>query len=65
MVKRIVFILVLLSATLAPVQQAQAANPWAAIIKAAIKRVVRAVDLFIQRRQNAVIKLYDGQAASG
>lgn len=63
MAKRTFFIFVLLTATLAPVPQAQAANPWAAIIKAAIKRVVRAVDLFIQRRQNAVIKLQNAQKA--
>jgi hypothetical protein len=63
MAKRIIFIFVLMTATLAPVQRAQAANPWAAIIKAAIKRVVRAVDLFIQRRQNAVIKLQNAQKA--
>lgn len=58
-----VFILVLLVATLAPAPVVQAANPWAAVIKAAIKRVVRAVDLLIQRRQTAVIRLQNAQKA--
>jgi hypothetical protein len=63
MKKHILFYLLLSTALLTPVQTAQAANPWAAIIKAAIKRVVRAVDLLIQRRQNAVIKLQNAQKA--
>lgn len=63
MKKHILFYLLLSLAVLTPVQTAQAANPWAAIIKAAIKRVVRAVDLLIQRRQNAVIKLQNAQKA--
>lgn len=50
-------------ATLAPVNTAQAAIPWAQIIKEAIKKVVKAVDLLIQRRQNAVIKLQNAQKA--
>ena len=60
---RILFFMVLALAVLTPVPQAKAANPWAAIIKAAIRRVVRAVDLLIQRRQNAVIKLQNAQKA--
>lgn len=48
-------------ATIAPAGSAQAAIPWAQIIKEAIKRVVKAVDLLIQRRQNAVIKLQNAQ----
>lgn len=63
MKKHIYFYLMLSLAVLTPVQTAQAANPWAAVIKAAIKRVVRAVDLLIQRRQNAVIKLQNAQKA--
>ena len=46
-----------------PLQNAQAANPWAAIIKAAISKVVKAVDLMIQRRQNQVIQLQNAQKA--
>lgn len=55
--------LIIVSAVLLPVQSVQAANPWAAIIKAAIKKVVKAVDLMIQRRQNRVIKLQNAQKA--
>jgi len=61
--KQILFYLILSLAVLTPVQSVQAANPWAAVIKAAIKKVVRAVDLLIQRRQNAVIKLQNAQKA--
>lgn len=61
--RRSVFILVLLAAILAPAPATHAANPWAAVIKAAIKRVVRAVDLLIQRRQTAVIRLQNAQKA--
>jgi hypothetical protein len=63
MLKRILFILMVSFATIAPTGNAQAAIPWAQIIKEAIKRVVKAVDLFIQRRQNAVIKLQNAQKA--
>jgi len=63
MSKKIIFFLVLVAAVLLPVQPAEAANPWAAIIKAAIKKVVKAVDLMIQRRQNRVIKLQNAQKA--
>ena len=61
MFKRILFILTFSVATLAPSGNAKAAIPWAQIIKEAIKRVVKAVDLLIQRRQNAVIKLQNAQ----
>jgi hypothetical protein len=63
MLKRILFILMVSFATIAPAGSAQAAIPWAQIIKEAIKRVVKAVDLLIQRRQNAVIKLQNAQKA--
>lgn len=62
MKKYVIFILIL-AGTLAPVQNAEAANPWAAIIKAAVKKVVKAVDLMIQRRQTRVIKLQNAQKA--
>lgn len=61
--KRFFIALSFCAAMLMPVQPAQAANPWAAIIKAAIKKVVKAVDLMIQRRQNRVIKLQNAQKA--
>lgn len=60
--KYVIFILIL-AGTLAPVRNVQAANPWAAIIKAAVKKVVKAVDLMIQRRQTRVIKLQNAQKA--
>ena len=63
MLKRILFMLMVSFATITPVGTAQAAIPWAQIIKEAIKRVVKAVDLLIQRRQNAVIKLQNAQKA--
>ncbi|WP_159477703.1 conjugal transfer protein TraI [Dyadobacter sp. 3J3] len=63
MFKRFLFTLVLIGATFGPIPEAQAVNPWAAIIKAAIKKVVKAVDLMIQRRQNKVIKLQNAQKA--
>jgi len=62
-VKKYVIFILILAGTLVPVQNAEAANPWAAIIKAAIKKVVQAVDLMIQRRQNRVIKLQNAQKA--
>ena len=63
MLKKTLFILLVSLATLSPAGDAQAAIPFAQIIKDAIARVVRAVDLVIQRRQNAVIKLQNAQKA--
>lgn len=59
-----VFILTLLLLTATtPVKEAQAAIPWAEIIKQAVKRVVRAFDLLVQRRQNRQIRLQNAQKA--
>ena len=63
MKKKLVLIALFTMISLPPAQSAVMANPWAAIIKAAIKKVVQAVDLIIQRRQNAVIKLQNAQKA--
>ncbi len=63
MKKQLLFRFIVMIAVLSPVQNAQAANPWAAIIKAAVKKVVKAVDLMIQRKQNKVIKLQNAQKA--
>lgn len=49
--------------TILPVQQAQAQLPIVDIIKAAIKKVIKAVDLEIQRQQNKVIWLQNAQKA--
>ena len=46
-----------------PLKEAQAAIPWAEIIKQAVKRVVRAFDLLVQRRQNRQIRLQNAQKA--
>jgi hypothetical protein len=44
-----------------PTQQANAQVPIAEIIKAAVKKVIRAIDLQIQRLQNATIWLQNAQ----
>ncbi|SDF61125.1 hypothetical protein SAMN04487996_111269 [Dyadobacter soli] len=46
-----------------PLKEAHAAIPWAEIIKQAVKRVVRAFDLLVQRRQNRQIRLQNAQKA--
>lgn len=53
----------LLLAVTTPLKQAEAAIPWAEIIKKAVKRVVRAFDLLVQRRQNRQIRLQNAQKA--
>lgn len=63
MIKKNLFILFCMIATLAPVPQARAAIPWAIIIKQAIKKVVIAYDLMVQRRQSKVIRLQNAQKA--
>lgn len=60
--KTFILILLLLLAT-TPLKQAQAAIPWAQIIKEAVRRVVRAFDLLVQRRQNRQIRLQNAQKA--
>lgn len=56
----IVFVLVWLE-SIAPTRSAQAQIPIAEIIKAAVKKVIKAVDLQIQRNQNKVIWLQNAQ----
>lgn len=63
MKKYILFFTLVFALVATPVREAEAANPWAAVIKAAIKKVVKAVDLMIQRRQNKVIRLQNAQKA--
>lgn len=63
MFRKAIIITVLLLLATTPVKQAQAAIPWAQIIKEAIKRVVRAFDLLVQRRQNRQIRLQNAQKA--
>jgi hypothetical protein len=52
---------IILFASLAPVQQAQAQIPILDIIKAAVKKVIVAADLKIQRLQNKTIWLQNAQ----
>src|ERR1044071_1348289 len=56
----LILIIVLIGAT-APVQPARAQEPISEIIKAGIKKVIRAVDLKIQRLQNKTIWLQNAQ----
>lgn len=51
----------ILMGTITPVQQASAQNPIVAIIKAAVIKVIKAVDLKIQRLQNKTIWLQNAQ----
>lgn len=52
---------IILSVSIAPVQQAKAQIPILDIIKAAVKKVIRAADLKIQRLQNKTIWLQNAQ----
>jgi hypothetical protein len=52
---------IILSVSLAPVQQVKAQIPIVDIIKAAVKKVIRAADLKIQRLQNKTIWLQNAQ----
>lgn len=52
---------VILLISVAPVQQTQAQIPILEIIKAAVKKVIKAVDLKIQRLQNKTIWLQNAQ----
>ena len=54
-------ILIMMTLTVAPVQQSQAAIPIAKIIKEGIKKVIKAVDLMIQRLQTKTIWLQNAQ----
>jgi len=63
MSKKALVLTLLMLALTTPVKQAQAAIPWAQIIKEAVKRVVRAFDLLVQRRQNRQIRLQNAQKA--
>lgn len=61
--KKVFILTVLLLTATTPVKEVQAAIPWAQIIKQAVKRVVRAFDLLVQRRQNRQIRLQNAQKA--
>ena len=61
MKKRITILLLALMTIMVPVKQAEAQIPIIDIIKAGIKKVIRAVDLQIQRQQNKIIWLQNAQ----
>ncbi|WP_316834982.1 conjugal transfer protein TraI [Pedobacter nutrimenti] len=61
MKKILTMILLVLTVTLVPVKQSHAQIPIIDIIKAAVKKVIRAVDLQIQRQQNKIIWLQNAQ----
>lgn len=57
--KKVIFFITLIGtlAFTAPVQRAEAVIPIAEIIRQAVKKVIKAVDLMIQRMQNEIIAL--------
>jgi len=59
--KKLLIILIIVGGTLAPMQLAHAQIPIVDIIKGAIKKVIKAIDLQIQRQQNKVIWLQNAQ----
>jgi predicted transcriptional regulator YheO len=61
MKKILIIIGIFLSISIAPVQHTNAQIPIVAIIKAAVKKVIKAVDLKIQRLQNKTIWLQNAQ----
>ena len=61
MKKILVVIIIGLCFTVLPTQQAKAVIPIVQIIKAAIKKVIRAIDLQVQRLQNKTIWLQNTQ----
>src|SRR5215210_386817 len=61
MKKLLIIIALIVSATLEPSQKAAAQDPITDVIKAGIKKVIKAVDLKIQRLQNKTIWLQNAQ----
>jgi hypothetical protein len=61
MKKILIIIGIVLSISIAPVQHTNAQIPILEIIKAAVKKVIKAVDLKIQRLQNKTIWLQNAQ----
>ena len=61
MKKILIIVGIVLSISIAPVQYANAQIPILEIIKAAVKKVIKAVDLKIQRLQNKTIWLQNAQ----
>lgn len=61
MKKRLIVMLLLVMGTIAPVKNTYAQDPITLIIKEAIKKIVKAADLQIQRLQNKTIWLQNAQ----
>jgi len=61
MKKLLVMAMILVTGIIAPVQGLQAQDPITEIIKAGVKKVIKAVDLQIQRFQNETIWLQNAQ----
>lgn len=61
MKRLLIIIIVLLFASVGSQQQVQAQDPISEIIKAAVKKVIKAVDLKIQRLQNKTVWLQNAQ----
>lgn len=61
MKKLLVMLGIVMMGTITPAQKAEAKNPILKIIKAGIKKVIKAVDLKIQRLQNKTIGLQNAQ----
>lgn len=60
--KKLMVVLVLMTMdSIAPIQKVQAQTPVIEVIKNAVKKVIRAIDLQIQRQQNKVIWLQNAQ----
>ena len=61
MKKLFVILAFVMIGTMAPVTQTQAQIPIVSLIKAAIKKVIKAIDLQVQRLQNSTIWLQEAQ----
>ena len=61
MIKILIIAGIILSISIVPVQHTHAQIPISEIIKAAVKKVIKAVDLKIQRLQNKTIWLQNAQ----
>lgn len=60
--KKLMIVLVLMAmGSIAPIQKVQAQVPIIEVIKNAVKKVIKAIDLQIQRQQNKVIWLQNAQ----
>lgn len=61
MKKLLVLLIIVMTGATAPIQNLQAQDPISIIIKEGVKKVIRAVDLQIQRLQNQTIWLQNAQ----